>query len=104
MHKVRTCAEDRQITQDCQRILGSICIVKPKERVDTKLTMATTQQQNLPLHVVLEWCDDLENGIVRGRSSGRQVGLKAVAESFSVDPMSFASSTCSPSCPLVRLL
>ena len=66
--------------------------------------MATTQQQNPPLHVVLEWCDDPENGTGRGRSSGRQVGLKAVAESFSVDPMSFASSTCSPLCPLARLL
>lgn len=66
--------------------------------------MATTQQQNLALHVVLESCDGPENGIVRGRSSGRQVGLKAVAESFSVDPMNFASSTCSPWCPLAILL
>ena len=37
MHKVRTCAEDRQITQDCHRILGSTFIVKPNERVDKKL-------------------------------------------------------------------
>ena len=66
--------------------------------------MAATQQQNPHEHVASELCGDQESAIVPGRFSGRQVGSRNVVASFSSDPTSSASSTCSPLCPLGRPL
>ena len=66
--------------------------------------MAATQQENLHEDVASELCGDQESAIVLGRSSGRRVGSRNVVASFSTDPTSSVSSTCSPLCPLGRPL
>ena len=67
--------------------------------------MAATQQENSHEEdVASELCGDQESAIVLGRSSGRRVGSRNVVASFSTDPTSSVSSTCSPSCPSGRPL
>ena len=67
--------------------------------------MAATQQQNPHEEdVASELCGGQESAIVLERSSGRPVGSRNGVASFSSDPTSSVSSTCSPLCPLARPL
>ena len=66
--------------------------------------MAATQQENLHEDVASEMCGGQVSAIVLERSSGRRVGSRNVVASFSSDPTSSVSSTCSPSCPWGRPL
>ena len=66
--------------------------------------MAATQQENHHDDVASELCGDQESAIVPGISSGRPFGLRNVVASFSTDPTSSVSSTCSPLCPSGRPL
>ena len=67
--------------------------------------MVATQRQNPhEEEVASELCGDQESAIVLGRSSNRRVGSRNGVASFSTDPTSSVSSTCSPLCPSGRPL